>query len=384
MRAGSRFGRRDSITLIGMEKVDSVVIGAGVVGLAIARELAQRGQEVLVLESDEDIGTGISSRNSEVVHAGIYYPRNSLKARYCVAGRHALKRYCHRRGIEMKTCGKLIVGSNDDAATLNRLLQSGLANGVDDLQLIDRSHARDLEPALNCGLALLSPSTGIIDSHGLMLAFVGDIEAAGGMVISRTSVTGGHVESDGIVLQTGGDDTLRLQARSVVNAAGLSAVDVANSIKGVTNAPTLSLAKGNYFDLRGRAPFEHLIYPAPVAGGLGIHLTLDLSGRARFGPDVEWLDELNFDVDIRRADSFYAAIRRYWPDLPDNSLYSAYAGVRPKITRQGEPAADFRIDDASAHGISGLVNLYGIESPGLTSSMAIAQAVAEALNNSQG
>ncbi|MFK8017504.1 MAG: NAD(P)/FAD-dependent oxidoreductase [Gammaproteobacteria bacterium] len=364
-----------------MEKVDSVVIGAGVVGLAIARELARRGQEVLVLEADDDIGTGISSRNSEVVHAGIYYPQGSLKARFCVAGRHALNRYCADRGVALKTCGKLIVGSDDDVPTLERLLSSGLANGVDDLRLISRAQALAMEPALKCDVALYSPSTGIVDSHAVMLAFIGDVEATGGMIVTRTPVLGGRADADGIVLETGGDENLALHAQRVVNAAGLGAVDVANRIDGVDNAPTLSLAKGNYFDLRGQAPFQHLIYPAPVPGGLGIHLTLDQSGRARFGPDVEWIDELNYDVDLTRADSFYAAIRRYWPDLPDNSLYSAYAGVRPKITRQGEPAADFRIDYPRDHGIAGLVNLYGIESPGLTSSMAIGRAVADALDS---
>ncbi|MFK7887998.1 MAG: NAD(P)/FAD-dependent oxidoreductase [Gammaproteobacteria bacterium] len=358
-----------------MESINSIVIGAGVVGLATARALALRGHEVLVLEAEPDIGTGISSRNSEVVHAGIYYPQDSVKARVCVSGRHQLMAYCDKTGVEVKRCGKLIVGGHDDEATLRRLLASGLRNGVDDLVLISGDEARAMEPALECQIALHSPSTGIVDSHALMLAMIGDIEAAGGMVVCRTPVHSARVTHQGIVVQTGGDEPMTLLAQHVVNAAGLAAVDVARRIDGLDGVPDLFFAKGNYFDLRGRAPFSRLIYPAPVPGGLGIHLTLDLTGRARFGPDVEWIDEPDYDVDLKRADSFYAAIRRYWPDLPDGALYSAYAGVRPKLTRPGEPAADFRIDGPAEHGVAGLVNLFGIESPGLTSSMAIADDV---------
>lgn len=362
-----------------MEHINSIVIGAGVVGLAAARELARRGHEVLVLEAEPDIGTGISSRNSEVVHAGIYYPEGSVKARVCVDGRHRLVAYCEQAGVEIKRCGKLIVGNVDDKERLQGLLQSGLRNGVDDLVLISGAQAREMEPALKCELALHSPSTGIVDSHGFMLALIGDIEAAGGMVVCRTPVHQASATAEGIIVETGGDEPMTLVTENLVNAAGLCAVDVARRIDGLERVPELFFAKGNYFDLRGRAPFSHLIYPAPVPGGLGIHLTLDLTGRARFGPDVEWIDQPDYDVDIRRADSFYAAIRRYWPDLPDGSLYSAYAGVRPKLTRPGEPAADFRIDGPREHGIAGLVNLFGIESPGLTSSMAIADMVVQKL-----
>jgi L-2-hydroxyglutarate oxidase LhgO len=360
-----------------MESVDVVVVGAGVIGLAIARHLARAGRDVLVLESEDDIGTGISSRNSEVVHAGIYYPAGSLKARFCVAGRHALVGYCRERGVALKTCGKLIVGGRDDEPRLRALLVSGQRNGVHDLRLLSGDQAKAMEPALECALALHSPSTGIVDSHALMLAFVGDIEEAGGMVVCRTPVQRGQATADGVVIHTGGDEPMRLHARLVVNAAGLGAVDVAHSFNGAQRVPKLYLAKGNYFDLRGRAPFHHLIYPAPVPGGLGIHLTLDMSGRARFGPDVEWIDTPDYDVNLRRAERFYAAIRRYWPDLPDNSLHSAYAGIRPKIVAPGEAAADFRIDDASVHGLARLINLFGIESPGLTGAMAIAAHVAQ-------
>lgn len=358
-----------------MESINSIVIGAGVVGLATARALAQRGHEVLVLEAEPDIGTGISSRNSEVVHAGIYYPAGSLKARVCVAGRHQLVAYCERNGVEIKRCGKLIVGSGEDEKTLQRLLQSGLNNGVDDLTMISGDEARAMEPALQCAVALWSPSTGIVDSHGFMLAMIGDIEAAGGMVVCHTPIEQARVTPQGIVVETGGEAPTTLIAQQVVNAAGLEASNVARRIDGLANVPQLYFAKGNYFDLRGRAPFSRLIYPAPVPGGLGIHLTLDLGGRARFGPDVEWIDTPNYDVDLTRSESFYAAIRRYWPALPDGALYSAYAGVRPKLTRRGEPAADFRIDGPAEHGIAGLVNLFGIESPGLTSAMAIADDV---------
>ena len=362
-----------------MEHINSIVIGAGVVGLAAARELALCGHEVLVLEAEPDIGTGISSRNSEVVHAGIYYPEGSVKAQVCVDGRHRLVDYCEKAGVELKRCGKLIVGSKDDEERLRGFLRSGLKNGVDDLVMISGAQAREMEPALKCDVALHSPSTGIVDSHGLMLAMIGDIEAAGGMVVCRTPIHRAQVTAEGIVVETGGDEPMTLLTQNLVNAAGLSAVEVARRTDGLTDVPELYFAKGNYFDLRGRAPFSRLIYPAPVPGGLGIHLTLDLTGRARFGPDVEWIDAPDYDVDIKRADSFYAAIRRYWPELPDDSLYSAYAGVRPKLTQPGEPAADFRIDGPSEHGIAGLVNLFGIESPGLTSSMSIAAMVVDRL-----
>lgn len=359
-----------------MESVDVVVIGAGVVGLAIARELAQAGREVLVLESEDDIGTGVSSRHSSVVHAGIYYPANSLKARLCVAGRHALVQYCRERAVALGVCGKLIVGDVSDRAALHTLLTRGHQNGVDDLRLLNGAQARAMESELSCDVALYSPSTGIVDSHELMQAFAGDIENAGGTVVCRTPVTRGQPAPDGLLIHTGGAEPTALHARLVVNAAGLNAVKVAHRFDGTGPLPRLYLAKGNYFDLSGRPPFRHLVYPAPAPGGLGIHLTLDLAGRARFGPDVEWVERLDYEVDPQRAGAFYSAIRRYWPGLPDGALYPAYAGIRPKLVAEGQPAADFRIDDDRVHGVTGLINLLGIESPGLTSSMAIAKFVA--------
>lgn len=362
------------------DRVEAVVIGAGVVGLAVARALALSGREVIVLESEDAIGTGTSSRNSEVIHAGIYYPKDSLKAAYCVAGRKRLYPYCAERGIGHRRCGKLIVATDEDQIPgLRELEEKARTNGVDDIRWIEGAEAMALEPALDCMAALLSPSTGIIDSHGLMLAYQGDAEAAGAMIAFRSPVTGGRVGGDGIELDVGGDAPMTVAARAVVNAAGLHAQSLARSLQGIDPAlvPPCYFAKGNYFSLAGRAPFTHLIYPAPEAAGLGVHLTLDLGGQAKFGPDVEWVEEIGYDVDPGRCQGFYAAVRRYWPGLPDDSLQPAYAGIRPKIQAPGEPARDFMIQGPGDHGIAGLVNLYGIESPGLTASLAIADAVVD-------
>ena len=369
-----------------METVDAVVVGAGVVGLAIARELALRGREVWVLEAEEAIGTQTSSRNSEVIHAGLYYQADSLKGRLCVAGKERLYDYCAARGIDHRRCGKLVVAtSEEEIAQLDALVARAAACGVTDLVRLTASEARTMEPSLSCVAAVLSPSTGIVDSHGLMTALEGDLQNAGGLVALRAPVVGVHVERGaGAVhgefrLEVGGDEPMELRARTLVNSAGLGAVALAHRISGVAGSlvPPAHLAKGNYYALGSRAPFSRLIYPVPQAAGLGVHLTLDLAGQARFGPDVEWVEQIEYSVDPRRADDFYASIRRYWPELPDNSLLPAYAGIRPKIQAPGEPARDFMIQGPAAHGIPGLVNLFGIESPGLTACLAIGSHVAE-------
>jgi len=366
-----------------MEHVDAVVIGAGVVGLACARALALRGIETLILERHDAFGTETSARNSEVIHAGLYYPTDSLKARLCVAGRQQLYDYCESHGVSHRRCGKLMVAtSSEQLAQLQHYLHQGQANGVTDLALLSASEAEALEPALECVAALHSPSTGIIDSHSLMLSLLGDAEAAGAMLVVCTAVKCGALEADGIVIETGGADSMRVKARIVINAAGLGAPALAASLDGfpASHIPPCHYAKGNYYALAGRAPFSRLIYPMPEPGGLGVHLTLDLGGQARFGPDVEWIQDLNYDVDPARADCFYSAVRRYWPGLAAGALVPAYAGIRPKITGPGEPAADFLIQGPEAHGVTGLVNLFGIESPGLTSCLAIADHVAKLIS----
>ncbi len=361
------------------EQVDSVVIGAGVVGLAVARVLAQAGREVVVLEAENAFGTGISARNSEVIHAGIYYPTGSLRARLCVRGKALLYDFCARHQVAHQRCGKLIVATSpDELPVLARLRQQAEANGVHDLQPLDAAQARALEPALHCHGALLSPSTGIVDSHGLMRALLGEAERHGAMLALRSPMTGGRVTPEGIVLQVGGDAPSTLCARQVVNAAGLGAVAVAGTLQGLAAAhvPRQHLSKGCYFTLPGRAPFSRLVYPAPgEAGHLGVHLTLDLGGQARFGPSFRWVEAIDYQVDLDEATAFYAEVRRYWPALADGALQPGYAGMRPKITGPGEAAADFRIDGPAQHGVPGLVNLFGIESPGLTSSLAIAEHV---------
>ena len=365
-----------------MERVDCVVIGAGVIGLAVARQLAMAGREVIMLEEAEMIGTGTSSRNSEVIHAGIYYPANSFKARACVAGKLALYRYCTEHGVPHQRIGKLIVASEEDQIPgLKALRQRAAANGVVDLELIDKRTVRRLEPAVRAVAAMRSPSTGAVDSHGLMLAFQGDAEDHGAMIAYLSPVTGGRVAEDGIILDVGGRDPMSLHCRAVVNSAGLSAQKVAAGIAGLPpeTIPPCYYGKGSYFFLPGKQPFTRLIYPMPGPASLGVHVTIDLGGRCRFGPDIEWVDEIDYDVDIRRADVFYDAIRTYFPDLPDGALQPDYAGIRPKIHGPGEPQPDFMIQGPEVHGIAGLVNLYGIESPGLTAAPVIAEEVAARL-----
>jgi len=363
-----------------VEKLDCVVIGAGVVGLAVARALAQAGRSVVVLEASGAIGNGASSRNSEVIHAGLYYPQHSLKARLCVAGRAALYAYCAERGIGHRRCGKLIVATEPgQLAQLEQLALQAAGNGVTGLQVLTAQQAVALEPALRCAGALLSPDTGIIDSHALMLSLQADAEAAGAAIVLHSRLDGGAVGADGIVLEVQGQ---RYLARSVINSAGIDAPAVAATLRGLPPQalPQAFYAKGNYYACAAPAPFSRLIYPLPEPGGLGVHLTLDLAGRARFGPDVEWIERPEYSVAPARADAFYAAVRRYWPALPDGALRPDYAGIRPKLGGPGAAAADFRIDDARVHGAPGLVNLFGIESPGLTSALSLAALVRERLS----
>ena len=364
-----------------MDAVQSVVIGAGVVGLAVARALALTGREVIVLEAADAIGTGTSSRNSEVIHAGIYYPAGSLKAQLCVEGKELLYRYCADKGVDFQRCGKLIVATSaQQVAQLDSIQAKAQANGVHDLELLTQAQAQALEPALQCHAALLSPSTGIVDSHGLMLALQGDMENAGGVLALMSRVASLEVLPEGICVCT--EDGTTLLAQEVVNAAGLWAPDVAAATQGLPPAhvPTAFYAKGNYFTLTGRAPFKHLIYPVPEAAGLGVHLTLDMGGQAKFGPDVQWVDDpAALQVDPARGEGFYDEVRKYWPALADGSLAPGYAGIRPKISGPHEASADFVIDGPAVHGVPGLVNLLGIESPGLTSCLAIAEVVLQRL-----
>ena len=363
-----------------MEKVECVVVGAGVIGLAVARRLAQSGREVIVLEAAEGIGTVTSSRNSEVIHAGIYYRSGSLMARMCVAGKHALYRYCRDQGVPHRNCGKLIVATTpQETEKLQSIKAHAEANGVNDLQTLTREGAQALEPALRCEAALFSPSTGIIDSHAYMLALRGNAEEAGAAFAFHTPLLGARAGRGRIELDAGGEAPMSLECRILVNAAGLSAPTVARHVDGmpVELIPPAYLAKGNYFSCSGRAPFSRLIYPVPEPGGLGVHLTLDLAGQARFGPDVEWVDSIDYAVDPARAERFYPAIRRYWPELPDGALMPSYSGMRPKIVPPAVAVQDFLIQGPRDHGIDGLINLFGIESPGLTSSLAIADYVGE-------
>ncbi|MFT3815952.1 MAG: NAD(P)/FAD-dependent oxidoreductase [Acidovorax sp.] len=366
-----------------IESVDCVVIGAGVVGLAVARALALQGREVMVLEAANAIGTGTSSRNSEVIHAGIYYPVGSLKARLCVRGKELLYAYCTERGVPHRRCGKLIVAASEaQREALQAIQRKAQANGVHDLQWLERDAARALEPALECVAALLSPSTGIVDSHALMLALQGDLENAGGVVALNSPLAQAECAQEAIILEA--KDGTRLAARTVVNAAGLWAPDLARQFAGLDarHVPQAYYAKGNYFTLAGRAPFSRLVYPVPEAAGLGVHLTLDLGGQAKFGPDVQWVagpDDLA--VDARRGDAFYAEVRRYWPGLADGALVPGYAGIRPKIHGPHEATADFVIQGEAVHGVRGLVNLFGIESPGLTSALSLGEEVAAMLRN---
>jgi L-2-hydroxyglutarate oxidase LhgO len=369
-----------------MDQVDAIVIGAGAVGLAVARALAQGGLETVVAEAQAAIGQGVSSRNSEVIHAGLYYATGSQKARLCVRGKQLLYELCASHGVGHRNCGKLVVANSDaEAAALRRLQDRAVANGVP-VQWLDAREAQALEPALRCSAALLSPSTGIVDSHGFMLALQGDLERAGGMVALGSAV-------DSVVLGQGGQphvirlsDGSEVAAPVLVNAASLHACSLARRFEGLDPrlVPREYFAKGSYYALSGRAPFSRLVYPAPADAWLGVHLTLDLGGQAKFGPDLEWLavsrpEEIDYTVDPRRADGFYAEVRRYWPGLPDGALQPSYSGVRPKIYGPGETAPDFRIDGPGLHGVHGLVNLFGIESPGLTSALAIGEHVAALL-----
>ncbi|TSE12332.1 NAD(P)/FAD-dependent oxidoreductase [Mesorhizobium intechi] len=367
-----------------MQTIDCVVAGAGVVGLAVARALAASGREVVVIEQADAIGTVTSSRNSEVIHAGLHYAPGSLKARLCVEGRRRLYAYCAEHDIAHKRTGKLIVASEPSQTDgLRRIEANARRCGVDDLQLLMPDEAVSLEPALTCAGALLSPSTGIVDSHALMLSLRGEAEAAGASFAFLTTVAGATIEADGIRIETrdAAGGTFALQAGAFVNSAGLEAQAVAARIEGFPRdfIPRQRLARGNYFALPGRSPFSRLIYPVPVEGGLGVHLTLDLGGGARFGPDVEWIDRVDYTVDPGRSAVFDEAIRRYWPDLADGALQPAYAGVRPKLSGPGQPAADFMIQGPGDHGAGRIVNLFGIESPGLTASLAIADHVVELL-----
>ena len=364
-----------------MDQVECVVIGAGVVGLAVARALALAGREVMVLEAASAIGTGTSSRNSEVIHAGIYYAAGSLKARLCVQGKAMLYDYCAERGIGHQRCGKLLVATApEQLAQLQSVMKKARDNGVDDLVLLSAAQARALEPQLTCEAAVYSPSTGIVDSHGLMLALQGDIENAGGIVVLNSPLAHAECAQDTINLVA--NDGTQLQAKTVVNAAGLQAPALAARFKGLDprHVPRAWFAKGNYFTLAGRPPFSHLIYPLPQAAGLGVHLTLDLGSQAKFGPDVQWVESADdLVVDPARGDAFYAEVRKYWPALADGALIPGYAGIRPKIHAPDETTCDFVIQGPADHGVPGLVNLFGIESPGLTSALAIGDYVRELL-----
>lgn len=362
-----------------MDEVECVVVGAGVVGLAIARALAMQGKEVLALEAAPIIGSETSARNSEVIHAGIYYAKDSLKARLCLVGRDALYDFCAGHGVPHARLGKLIVASAPaQLGQLDAIAVRAAANGVDDLKFLDATEIGKLEPALKASGGLLSPSTGIIDSHAFMLALQGDAENAGALFAFRTPVLRGEIVPDGYRLETGGDMPMQLKTRYLVNAAGHGAWDLARQLRGYPAhlIPKQALAKGNYFTLQGRSPFQRLIYPVPEPGGLGVHLTIDLGGQAKFGPDVQWVDAIDYAVDASRSERFYPAIRRYWPALPDGALAPSYSGIRPKIVPPAVAKQDFLIQGPQDHGVSGLINLFGIESPGLTSSLAIADEAA--------
>jgi L-2-hydroxyglutarate oxidase LhgO len=362
---------------------ECIVIGAGVVGLAIAREMACHGVDVLVTDQAEGIGTGTSSRNSEVIHAGIYYPKASLKATLCVQGKHMLYEYCQQRNVAHRRLGKLIVATDDsELKALRDIMQKAAANGVNDLQWLDAHQAKTLEPALSCSAALLSPSTGIIDSHGLMLAYQGDAQNAGAQFVFHCPLESARaLPEGGFEVSFGGIDPMVLRCATLINAAGLQAPALARRIEGLAadRVPTAYLCKGSYFNLQGKSPFDRLIYPVPQSAGLGVHLTLDLANQAKFGPDTQCVENEDYDIDPRRSDSFYEAVRRYWPDLPDGALQPGYTGIRPKISGPNDPSADFKISCPNDHGLTGLVNLFGIESPGLTASLAIAAHVRQRL-----
>jgi L-2-hydroxyglutarate oxidase LhgO len=360
------------------ESIDCAVIGAGVIGLAVARALARSGREVIVLESESEIGTGISSRNSEVIHAGIYYPTGSWKSRLCVRGRDLLYQFCADYAVEHRRVGKLIVAtSSGEIQTLAKYKAQAIANGTTDLRPLTAAEVSRMEPEVQCAAALLSPSTGIIDSHGLMGAYQADLEAHGGALVLNSPVKGGRLHESGVTLEIGGAAPILVRAAAVVNCAGLGAQAVSAALSGVptSSIPRRFLAKGYYFSLKGPSPFRHLVYPVANSTGLGTHVTLDLNGKARFGPDVQWIDSIDYGFDETRRSEFAEAIRLYYPTLDDSRLQPAYTGIRPKISMAGEPAADFCFRGPVDHGDTPYVALYGIESPGLTASLAIAELV---------
>ena len=366
-------------------ELDAVVIGGGVIGLAIARALAVSGRHVTLLEAEQQLGSHSSSRNSEVIHAGIYYATGSLKARMCVAGRDKLYEYCEREGVSHRRLGKIIVAAREDEIpVLERLKAQAEANGVLDLCWLDGTEISELEPAITAVRGLLSPATGIIDSHAFMSALRRDAERAGADVVLATPVLGGRVVDDGIELDIGGSDSVTVECRTVINAAGLRAQEVARSIEGipVASIPPQYFAKGHYFVLSGRTPFRRLVYPVPAPGGLGVHLTLDLAGQARFGPDVSWVDGVDYSFDEARSDSFYEAIRRYFPGLTPGSLVPGYTGIRAKLGPAAAAGQDFVVQGPAQHGVAGLLNLYGIESPGFTSALALADHALQTLTAS--
>ncbi len=366
-----------------METIDCAVIGAGVVGLAIARKLSRSGREVVILEAEDAFGTHTSARNSEVIHAGIYYASGSLKAQLCVPGRKALYQYCAEHGVNHQRIGKVIVACDDsEVAGLKKYKAQAEANGVDDLRMLTPAELAEMEPAVRCVAGFLSPSTGIIDSHGLMLSYLGEAEDKGAMLALSSPVLSGKVESDGIVLDVGGAEPMTVKCRTVIISAGLKAPEVARSIAGIPAAtiPPSYYAIGHYYTLTTKSPFNRLIYPVARPDWLGVHVTIDLGGRVKFGPDFEWIDRVDYQFDERREASFYKAIRHYYPSLQDGTLQPGYTGIRPRITGPGEPVQDFTFHDTQVHGVNGLVALYGIESPGLTSSLAIADYVAARIN----
>ena len=360
------------------ERVDCAVIGAGIIGLAIARELALHGREAIVIEAADAIGTHTSSRNSEVIHAGLYYGKGSFKARFCTVGKQLLYGYCRERGVPHKNIGKIVVAAGDDEnATLKGYVAKAEANGVTDLRWLSRAQLREMEPEVECAAGFLSPSTGIVDSHALMLAYQGDAQNHGAAVVFKSPVRSGEIGADGIVLNVGGDEPMTITCNAVVNSAGLFAQDVARSIRGIPaqSIPPQYFAKAHYYTLSGKPPFRRLVYPVASSAHLGVHVTVDLAGQVRFGPDVSWVDKVDYSFDHSRESLFYRAIRKYYPGLKDGQLQPGYTGIRPKVSGEGAPAADFVIQGPTDHGVPGLVNLYGIESPGLTASMAIAQHV---------
>lgn len=362
-----------------MERTEVIVIGAGIIGLAVARKLAVMGRDVLILEGAQAFGTGNSARNSEVIHAGIYYPKDSMKAQLCAPGREALYRYCESRGIPHRRCGKLIVDNiGGSRQELESIMEAGIANGVSDLELWDSSRLARLGFGLSASAAIWSPSTGIVDSHQLMLALLGEAEAAGASLVLNSPVVSGTADRDGIALSVGGAEPVQISANTVINCAGMSAMTVAAAIEGlpVDTIPKLEMAKGSYFSYQAQVPFDRLIYPLPAPGGLGIHLTLDIAGQARFGPDVEWVNGENYEVNESRRAAFEAAVASYWPAIDGSKLLPAYAGIRAKVRPEGKPYHDFVFSGPSDHGVEGLINLYGIESPGLTSCLAVADHVA--------